>query len=119
MSKAADPIWGTLTKLQSEVIRLTGEQRIAMCEKQLKEFDFEVKKLATENTDRTPGSNRYERTLASFDLRVSRIEEKIEEHIKQFKNSIPQEKVISTLKEVVRLILFLAEMRSNRSRRRR
>jgi hypothetical protein len=93
VTKAVDPIWGTLTKLQSEVIRLTGDQRIAMFEKQMKIFDYEVKKLATENLQRTPGSNRFERITTSYDMKVSRIEEKIEEHISQIKNTVPQEKV--------------------------
>jgi len=92
VTKAVDPIWGTLTKLQSEVIRLTGDQRIAMFEKQMKIFDYEVKKLATENLQRTPGSNRFERITTSYDMKVSRIEEKIEEHISQIKNTVPQEK---------------------------
>ncbi|CBY37214.1 unnamed protein product [Oikopleura dioica] len=92
VTKAVDPIWGTLTKLQSEVIRLTGDQRIAMFEKQMKIFDYEVKTIATENLERTPGSNRFERITTSYDMRVSRIEEKIEEHISQIKNTVPQEK---------------------------
>jgi uncharacterized protein YukE len=85
-----NPIWETLLKVIFDVTRLKGDIRNTRLDKFLKEAQFDRKQSVCAIDD-SPGTNRNERVLSSFDAKQNRLQDQVDNLEKQVKSLAPSE----------------------------